>query len=177
MWSMKKMEKPREGTQVVQVSARPLDKVLGQIPETIYFMKVDTQGFEPHVFSGLNQMLSQHKIQYILTEFWPRGIDILQGSTDRECTGVSLVLQKLVEHGYTLYALSVEAHPKAPAYKNIPRIQSSRPFDDLFKHCQWYYEVEDQYPDPKYKMGYWTDFLALAPNVELPRSLSSLLSS
>jgi FkbM family methyltransferase len=41
--------------------------------DDVYALKVDTQGYEPHVFAGLTKSIQSHKIQYIMTEFWPKG--------------------------------------------------------------------------------------------------------
>lgn len=41
--------------------------------DNVYALKVDTQGYEPHVFAGLTKSIQNHKIQYIMTEFWPKG--------------------------------------------------------------------------------------------------------
>lgn len=192
MWKMEKMDSTNmqeaaaadttTGT-IVQVPTRPLDAVLREaIPPDayIYLLKIDTQGFEPQVFAGLNTLLSQHRIQYILTEFWPRGMDILTDETsssdrdEKKCVGVPLVLQKLLDYGYRLYVLPAQAHPKAPAHGDMQRLQKERPLDDLQKYCQWYYELEDRFPSDEYKMGYWTDILALAPGMELPQLLLDL---
>lgn len=185
MWKMEKMDTASTAATasassketIIQVPTKPLDTVLQKgIPSdtTIYLLKVDTQGYEPQVFAGLNTLLSQHRIQYILTEFWPRGMDIVDEASNDKCIGVPKVLQKLLDYGYRLYVLPAEAHPRAPAYRELPQLQKSRPLDDLFKYCQWYYELEEKYPSDEYKMGYWTDFLALAPGVELPEVLRIL---
>jgi hypothetical protein len=72
------------------------------------------------------------------------------------------VLEQLVQAGYTLYALPVLAHPKAPTgHKTV--IQS-RPLHDFKANCQWYFDLEQQFPSQEYKMGYWSDVLAVAPN-------------
>ncbi|KAG7352227.1 FkbM family methyltransferase [Nitzschia inconspicua] len=188
MWKMEKMDDAASDATftttretVVHVPVKPLDTILQHgIPSNtiIHLLKVDTQGFEPQVFAGLNSMLSQHRIRYILTEFWPRGMDILDeadsSTKNRKCIGVTRVLQKLLDYEYRLYVLPAEAHPKAPAFRDVPRLQKERPMDNLMKYCQWYYELEDRYPSDEYKMGYWTDILALAPGVELPETLRQL---
>ena len=174
---MEKVTKSEELTgdsKLIQVPTKPLDKVLGPIPETIHILKVDTQGFEPHVFAGLDQVLAQQKAKYILTEFWPRGMDVIAGKTNRECIGIPKVLAKLVENGYRLYALPAEAHPKSPIFRELGQLQRQRPYGDVNKYCQWYYELEDQYPSDEYKMGYWTDLLAISSQTELPQKLKDL---
>lgn len=176
MWKMEKIPdggKDSKGT-VIQVPSRRLDTILGKIDEDIvYILKVDTQGFEPSVFSGLDNMLSKHKIQYILSEYWPRGMDVIAGEPDRACIGVKEILQKLSGYGYKLYALPVQSHPRAPAYSKLRQIQASRPMDDFLSNCRWYYDLETKYHSTEYKMGYWSDILAVSPNVDFsPESLA-----
>jgi FkbM family methyltransferase len=177
MWKMQTVSQSEELTgdsQIIQVPSKPLDTVLGHIPEVIHLLKIDTQGFEPQVFAGLENILSQKRAKYILTEFWPRGMDIIAGKNNRECIGIPKVLARLVEHGYRLFALPVEAHPKAPIFKMMGQIQKTRPFDEVNKYCQWFYELEDKYPSEEYRMGYWTDFLAISSYAELPQQLKEL---
>jgi FkbM family methyltransferase len=100
--SMRKLEEPKPGQDVANVVSKPLDSILANVTEKVYLMKVDTQGFEPQVFSGLDQLLSGHRVQYVMTEFWPRGMDILVNKTNRECVGLEMVLGRLLHYGYTL---------------------------------------------------------------------------
>jgi FkbM family methyltransferase len=100
--TMKKLDKPKPGDEIANVPSKPLDTILANVTEKVYLMKVDTQGFEPNVFAGLDNMLSNHQIQYIMTEFWPRGMDILVNKTNRECVGLETVLGRLLHYGYTL---------------------------------------------------------------------------
>eukprot|EP00553_Chaetoceros_curvisetus_P010903 CAMPEP_0204639662 /NCGR_PEP_ID=MMETSP0717-20131115/43872_1 /ASSEMBLY_ACC=CAM_ASM_000666 /TAXON_ID=230516 /ORGANISM="Chaetoceros curvisetus" /LENGTH=108 /DNA_ID=CAMNT_0051659829 /DNA_START=26 /DNA_END=352 /DNA_ORIENTATION=- len=89
-------------------------------------------------------------------------------------------MKLMYDAGYTLYTMSVTNHPKAPI--NIAKWAVTRhnhgkpeiPIHDLMAHCMWFYDLER---DPKYatnhhvtaeyKMGYWTDVLAVAPNARL----------
>jgi len=137
----------------------------------VFVLKVDTQGFEPVVFSGLSESLKLHKIKYILMEYWPRGMDLQNGKQDA-CVAADL-LSKLVNAGYTLYALSVTAHPKAP--QGYRRVVNDRPLDNLCENCQWYFDLEKRFPSDEYKMGYWSDILAVAPNT--PLNQEQLVSS
>lgn len=42
----------------------------------VHLLKVDTQGFEPYVFSGLARSILFAVVDYIIFEFWPRGMDL-----------------------------------------------------------------------------------------------------
>jgi FkbM family methyltransferase len=164
MWTMEN-ERPAvdEKAEVIQVPSIRLDDIVKNQTDGIFLLKVDTQGFEPAVFSGLTESLKTHKIKYILTEYWPRGMDLLAGKKD-VCVGAQL-LQEFTEMGYTLYSLGVQAHPRAP--KGWQSARASRPLDNLVRNCRWYFEVEERFPSDEYKMGYWSDILAVAPNANL----------
>lgn len=175
MWKMEAIpdgDQDTKGT-VIEVQSRRLDVLLADMDEKlIYLLKVDTQGFEPAVFSGIDALLSNHKVQYVLTEYWPRGMDMIAGKPERTCWGVTAVLQKLVRYGYRLYALPLQSHPKAPPFTSLKDIQSTMPLADFDSNCQWYYDLEVKYPSTEYKMGYWTDILAVAPDVDFdPKSV------
>jgi len=165
MWRMKKTTDTNDmkGGKIVRVPQVRLDDIVSKQEDGVFVLKVDTQGFEPVVFSGLSESLKQHKIKYILMEYWPRGMDLQAGKQDA-CVAADL-LSNLVEAGYTLYALSVIAHPKAP--QGYKRVVNDRPVDDLRENCQWYFDLEKKFPSDEYKMGYWSDVLAVAPNMSL----------
>jgi len=145
--------------------------------DEIYSLKVDTQGFEPSVFSGLTSSIEQHKIQYILFEYWPKGMDLLSHSNlETKCEASTAILVQLAKAGYTLYPLRVAAHPSRPneARKYI-KAQEGRPYDDFKSFCMWYYKIEELAPSEDYRMGYWTDILAISPEVtELDEKLQLL---
>jgi hypothetical protein len=87
-------------------------------------------------------------------------MDLHAGKQDA-CVAADL-LSQFNRVGYTLYALTVSAHPKAPnGYK---RVVSERPLDDFAQNFQWYFDLETRFPSPDYRMGYWSDILAVAPN-------------
>lgn len=138
-----------------------LDDIVNNFEDGVLALKVDTQGFEPMAFSGLSKSLKQHKIKFILTELWPRGMDMHAGKQDA-CVGADL-LSQLVQAGYTLYALTVvTAHPKAP--DGCRKVVWERPLRNLRENYQWYFDLEKRFPAEEYKMGYWSDILAIAPN-------------
>ncbi len=151
--------------------------------DKLFLLKVDTQGHEPSVFSGLKKSIQEHKIDFIMTEYWPKGIDFMNDTMgrDTECKKSVEIMKLMYDAGYTLYTMSVTSHPKAPwnnakwvviRHNQLGKIEI--PIHDLMAHCMWFYDLER---DPKYadhhlsaeyyKMGYWTDVLAVAPNARL----------
>ena len=149
--------------------------------DKLFLLKVDTQGHEPSVFAGLKEAIQEHKIDFIMTEYWPKGIDLMNDSMGpaQECTKPVAMMKLLRDAGYTLYTMTITAHAKAPRKggaqqktraHNRGRLQT--PIDDLMKHCMWFYGLEREFPDTNtedpYRMGYWTDVLAVAPGARLP---------
>lgn len=91
------------------------------------------------------------------------------------CTGHK-ILDQLISAGYTLYALKVESHPKAPLRSQSLQAEAkSRPYNvkRTEEYCNWFFQLEDKYFDEEYKFGYWSDFLAVAPGVDLPHELNN----
>lgn len=163
MWAV--VGQPQENdpnAQVIQIPTMRLDDIVLPNIQT-FLLKVDTHGFEPTVFSGLTESLAQHKIQYILTEFWPRGIDLSAGKSD-ECIGADL-LEDFLLYKYTLYALPVMAHPGAP--RGWESLAAHRPLHNIQDYCEWYFQLEHALPSNDYRMGYWSNILAVAPNATL----------
>ena len=137
---------------------------------SVFMLKIDTQGFEPTVFSGLTESLNQHKIQFILFEYWPRGIDFIAGSRTK-CDIVVNLFNTLIDLGYTLHGTNGEAHPMGDTseIRHLLKSKTERPFGDLRKNCMWFYDLEERFPIDGYKMGYWSDILAVAPNANIPK--------
>ena len=130
-----------------------------QIIDEVFAMKVDTQGFEFKVFEGMKESIKQHKIQYLLFEYWPKAMDLIAGAIDKSSSinssgGVSdgdngaagldrcevavNMLDMLVDAGYKLYALPLISHPsivnsweKFRILKKAP----GRPLHDFREHC------------------------------------------
>lgn len=186
MWQMKKKfertsdaDLKKRGT-IVQVPTVRLDDFIAGDSidgEKVFLLKVDTQGFEPSIFQGLETTIQGASVDYIIFEFWPRGMDLLS-DTSNECIGHK-VLDQLLAAGYTLYALKVESHPKAPLTGQTLKDEArTRPFtvQSTKKYCEWFFNLEDRYPskagEEQYKFGYWSDFLAVAPGVNLPDGMA-----
>jgi len=163
-------------------------------------LKVDVQGFEPAVFSGLKDSIHNQKVDLIMTEFWPKGIDFMNNSTGPldECKKPVEALQLMLDAGYSLYPLSIVSHPKAPDDGSQTRIRRCNrgmeflPMNTLQEYCMSFYDFERKYRDGDgkvkggdevYEMGYWTDVLAVRPGLKLPgvsevgkRLMSSLIN-
>jgi hypothetical protein len=149
--------------------------------DKLFLLKIDTQGHEPSVFAGLKKAIQEHNIDFIMTEYWPKGIDLMNDSMGpQECSKPVAMMKLLRDAGYTLYTQSITSHPKskgkigankkAGMHNRGGKIQT--PIDDLMAHCMWFYEVDRGNPDTSeenYQMGYWTDVLAVAPGARLPK--------
>ena len=136
----------------------------------------------PYLFQGLTNALRDQKIDIILTEYWPKGIDYMNESMGpgRECTTYSVaMLQLFVDHGYQLYQLRVITDPRAP--QDAARIrmrqhnegQQYMPTTSLSEFCHFFYDLERKYRDGDgrtiqssgelYEFGYWSDVVAVRP--------------
>ena len=83
----------------VEVAARPLDALLRENKiDTVDLIKIDVQGYEPKVISGLRETIAASPNLTLLTEFWPQGID--EAGED-----ANEFLQTLRELGLTLHEL------------------------------------------------------------------------
>jgi hypothetical protein len=163
------VQKPDQA--VINVSTKRMDEIIQASPEQhAYLIKVDVQGFEPQVFQGLKETIMAHKVDYILFEYWPKGIDLMSDSMG-ECKAVA-ILEQLAQAGYHLYALAVVAHPLAP--KGWQKKTDDRPFHDFTQECKWLYQLEERNPSDIYRIGYWTDILAVAPGVSMSNPISGV---
>ena len=151
---------------------KPDDKI-----DKLFMLKIDTEGNEPRIFEGMQRAIQENKIDFIITRYWPKGIDLVNDSMgSQECTKPVAMLTQLREAGYTLYTMAIASHAKAPRNGAQEKIQKHNrgklqtPIDDLMAHCMWFYELERKNPGKflQYQMGYWTDILAVAPGARLP---------
>ncbi|GFH54392.1 hypothetical protein CTEN210_10868 [Chaetoceros tenuissimus] len=137
----------------------------------MYALKIDTQGFEPVVFSGLHSTIENQKADTILLEFWPKGMDFMNDATEK-CAKPVEILEFLAKNDYQLFAMENIGHPKSPdngGYLN-KFDRNNIPFDNLKEFCMWYYNLEDRFPSEEYKMGYWTDILAVSSKARFAKS-------
>lgn len=147
--------------------------------EHVWAIKVDTQGFEPQVFAGLKESIKARKFQYVLTEYWPNGIGLLNNSMDNKCQLAVEMLTRLDAAGYKIYALPAVAHPKGKEDQRVLTAMSQwsdRPLHDAEADCQYFLDFEKRFPNPNYHMGFWTDFLAIAPGAEpiIPKTFGAI---
>ena len=158
--------------EVAEVPMMRLDDVVSKF-DGAFLIKVDVQGFEPEIFRGLSESIANHKVQYMLLEYWPRGMDRMASSPDANKFQVSVqLLKELADAGYTLFQLKVQYHPGEPWGNRTNRVAHSHgeyPPAELVEHCQWFYDMEEQLPFA-YHHGYWTDIFAVAPGSMIPEN-------
>ncbi len=147
---------------------------------TVYAAKVDVQGFEPFVFRGMKNAIQERRIPYIMTEWWPRGIETggnpnRKVDVDDKCQLAMEMMYALHDAGYALFAAPLEAHPGItdPDGKNYIKFNKmDRRFDDLREDCLAIYALEEKFPNFKddFNLGYWTDIFAVSPDAPLPKT-------
>lgn len=140
----------------------------------VYAAKIDVQGFEPMVFKGMKEAIQNHKIDYILSEWWPAGINKMNNYSER-CHEALQYLYMMADAGYTLYASHVVGHPHAGGYKHVKtkQFRKNLPFHDIKLYCLELYKVHDTLGSGTSAYGYWADVLAVSPNASLPRDPAS----
>jgi Methyltransferase FkbM domain len=156
---------------LVQVPSIRLDDLIGEKlsdGDRIFVLKIDTQGYEPAVFAGLEKsVFEKARIDYILFEYWPKGMDLMTtGDIDKRACVAAELLEALQEAGYTIFALPTTSHPRAPAEARRALRNEQPPVRSVKENCMYFYQLEDRFPD-LYKMGYWSDILAVANNASL----------
>ena len=145
--------------------------VIDNSTKHILAAKIDVQGFEPQVFSGMKETIQNRKIHYIMTEFWPKGIDKMNNYTSNKCEESLSFLTNLHNAGYILFAAPIEAHPRSDpeGRQQTAANKLDRRFDDLKEDCLELHRLEQKYPSKfDWSMGYWTDIFAVSPDAPLP---------
>eukprot|EP00534_Pseudo-nitzschia_fraudulenta_P007931 CAMPEP_0201140974 /NCGR_PEP_ID=MMETSP0851-20130426/2585_1 /ASSEMBLY_ACC=CAM_ASM_000631 /TAXON_ID=183588 /ORGANISM="Pseudo-nitzschia fraudulenta, Strain WWA7" /LENGTH=319 /DNA_ID=CAMNT_0047413825 /DNA_START=340 /DNA_END=1299 /DNA_ORIENTATION=- len=155
-------------------------KISDESIDSLYLLKLDVQANEASVLAGLKESIRGGKIDLILMEYWPKGLDFLHNNlgTDRECKVPVRLLQTIADAGYTLYATGAQSHPAAPedkatyivrSYNQASATDHLKSFED---HCKWFYELEKNRSMNKdgtmYEMGWWTDILAVKSGFKFP---------
>jgi len=182
-WKMEE-RKTKSNKTVVQVPSVKLDDIIAQqiTPDrTIVMAKIDTQGYEPNIMEGLQKTIQSGRIKIILLEYWPKGMDTLLLNTNTNantatsssrCKASVHILHMLYDAGYKLYAMNVERHPTAKSFARLRVLRTvtttKRSLTNFMDNCQFYYHLEETiFPHEEYKMGYWSDVVALAPNEDV----------
>jgi FkbM family methyltransferase len=104
------------GSEGERIQIRPIDSIDYDCP--IRFIKIDVEGFEPHIINGARQTIARHG-PVILTEFFPRSL--------REIGGVSgeRYVAMLEEIGYSMTVFSDNGERDVVTSDNAAR------FDDI----------------------------------------------
>jgi FkbM family methyltransferase len=90
---------PGESRPQVEVEAVATDDLLAENKiDTVDFIKIDVQGYEPKVIAGLRDTITRSPKLTLLTEFWPKGIRDAGGDPQE-------FLNTLRELGLTLHEL------------------------------------------------------------------------
>lgn len=171
--------KKKQGKMVLVPSIRLDDIVAETEQQHVFLLKVDTQGFEPSVFRGLTDTVQSRKVDFILFEFWPKGMDLMAPNRKLGDCVAGELLQTLVDQGYELYAMGIMVHPNSPpSGKDFIRSSQARvrPFHDMHEYCRWFYSLDEKYAGDAYKMGHWSDML-VRNNVVVCRTISQLFST
>ena len=93
---------PGESRPQVEVEAVATDALLAENKiDTVNFIKIDVQGYEPKVIAGLRDTITRSPKLTLLTEFWPKGIRDAGGDPQN-------FLNTLRELGLTLHELKAD---------------------------------------------------------------------
>ncbi len=88
----------KDGRKYVEVETITLDKYLPKETK-IDLIKMDVQGAESLILSGMEQTITKSKILTIFTEFWPKAITETGKSPEE-------FLQKLINLGFSLHVIN-----------------------------------------------------------------------
>jgi FkbM family methyltransferase len=143
------------GQKMVTVSIERVDKLLeDRNVQWIYVLKIDTQGFDLFVLQGLERILQQKRVLYIITEFWPTG---LRGTHGRDAAEILYLLSK---YGYTIFDSRTLYLRNNCCPTAIPTGEDfTRPTINAYQYSAWFEERDQKHGD---KFGTWTDLLAQA---------------
>ena len=72
--------------------------------QDVFILKIDMQGFEPVISSGLVESIEMKEIYFILFEYWPRSMELFS-SSDTKCAKSVTILKQLNAAKYKLYDL------------------------------------------------------------------------
>lgn len=144
-----------QASEVSTIESTSLDAYLQNITYSgsIYIVKVDTQGFDGLVIEGMEGLLLDQRIDYVLFELWPKAM-LHEGR--KSCTET---LHFLTSFGYRLYELAMpglifEIGGAAPDIGKSLFTRGS----SIKQVCEWYESSE-----LSNTFGTWTDVLAVSP--------------
>ena len=143
-----------QANEVITMESTSLDAHMREVGYNgdVFIVKIDTQGFDGVVIEGMQGLLSDQRIDYVLFELWPKAM--LHGG--RKSCNETLVF--LTEFGYRLYelampGLSVELGEAVPDIKASLFHRGS----SIKQVCEWY-----ESKDLSNSFGMWTDVLAVS---------------
>lgn len=67
------------GRRAIDVEAVSLDDYLAPRTGRVGLVKIDVQGAEAGVFHGMQRLVAEHRVGRVLSEFWPRGLEVAGG--------------------------------------------------------------------------------------------------
>lgn len=95
-----------ENWDCLPVEGKPVDEVLAELDiEEVNFVKIDIQGYEQKAISGFQETLTRSQNVFLMSEFWPKGLEEAGGSAAE-------YLQMLRDVGFTLYELKEKPRGK-----------------------------------------------------------------
>ena len=124
-------------------------------------IKIDTQGYEPQVFRGLEKTLARAAAEHILSEYWPSGMELLRTNEQdsQNCLGTQMILA--LDSNYSIMDMSFMAHPgnSKTQEREFSHERKHRPVE-LDKLCNWFLNRSKWFSNEEHSFGYWTDILA-----------------
>lgn len=166
---------------IIENKVKPtIDYGHGEKIDHMFVLKIETQGYEPEVVKGMKRSIEMQKIDFVIMEYWPKLIDFMHESPKNErCKKPAEMLKTFIDSGYTLYALHLKSGDNAPEKAKAyirPDHGGVMNYNDLQKHCEFFYEVEEKFPSEDYHMGYFTDIVAVSPRARFPSNTDSMMA-
>ena len=111
-----------ESRDTVEVDVEPIDSLLPD--QDVNFIKIDVQGYEPYVFSGMSSLLERNRQIVVLVEYWPDGIS-------RAGADPQAFLNSLLQMGFKFHFFSTgkNALQEIPLAEIAKRIQPGHHID------------------------------------------------
>ncbi|KXS18394.1 hypothetical protein M427DRAFT_132751 [Gonapodya prolifera JEL478] len=142
------------------VKSTNLDTFLKDNADDIFMVKIDTQGFDGFVLQGMNELLTNQRIQYVIIEFWP----IAMKRAGQPCRETLEYISQFKYRAYegVLMALNymspIDINDPIPGGKGESYKQNwERKKKDIDSVCKWY-EARPE-GGPHNTFGMWSDVL------------------